>query len=659
MTNRSAVPVKANDSALKWFFGMLSATVSLYLLLNTQDFRKSGAETFSVIFSPAYVCGFCALAAAMWIIFMKAAGTRKARMDSRNMPAYLVFSVSLFALCACLSFFRGSNRFILCLFNFIPAGAVATLWYFFGMFEKNSPGPDNGKKDLYTAGAACSVLIALACFSGFSWHDAFFTFAKDFGIFQNAIWRIGFDGTQYNVIEGMADHRGVHFQPFMYLPALLFTIKCSPYILIVLQAFFSLGAAVFLYLISGKLLKKSAAALLVSLAFLAGTYTARTFVFDYHPESAYMFMFLGFMYFAESENFLMSAVFLALAASVKEEAAVYTAAASVFIFLRNRDARYIILAACSLAYAAVVIEIVIPAFGGASAGFLGLMARNILQAGGNGIHPDYLLQLGVFLLSALFLPVLDAASFLLVFLPPAIVHSSHYSAHAALLFDTQYAAFVVPALFLGVVYSLKRLADKGKIAPGNLMLALFTVFLLQCQAHFSLMSVYDPVYVAASTLWLALVLVPVFIPDRAGASLRNAVFAVMAITVFCGGYLNCYSFRLGMVEAGHRKSINEAISRLPEGPAVITNSNIVPHVCCRKLVWSLDTGTAEEVMRPVEKLKLDEFYMLIYLYDFTYRLERIEPGLRNRELFGLAEKMGFKHQILYNDNISGVARFSR
>jgi hypothetical protein len=175
------------------------------------------------------------------------------------------------------------------------------------------------------------------------------------------------------------------------------------------------------------------------------------------------------------------------------------------------------------------------------------------------------------------------------------------------------------------------------------------------------MSAYNPVYIAASTLWLALVLVPVLIPDRAADSFRNAIFAVMAIIVFCGGYLNCYSFRLGIVEAGRRKSINEAIARLPEGPsaAVITNSNIVSHVCCRKLAWSLDTGTAEEVMAPVEKQKLDEFYMLIYLYDFTYRLEGIEPGLRNRELFGLAEKMGFKPQFLYNDDICGVVRFSR
>jgi len=69
----------------------------------------------------------------------------------------------------------------------------------------------------------------------------------------------------------------------------------------------------------------------------------------------YMMMFFAFIYYAEVKKFLLSALFMCLAVAVKEEAAIYTGLASVFLYLVHKDKKYLAASAAAFIHEPLVL----------------------------------------------------------------------------------------------------------------------------------------------------------------------------------------------------------------------------------------------------------------------------------------------------------------
>jgi hypothetical protein len=187
----------------------------------------------------------------------------------------------------------------------------------------------------------------------------------------------------------------------------------------------------------------------------------------------------------------------------------------------------------------------------------------------------------------------------------------------------------------------------------------YLIFLLQIQIHLSMMSFFSPLYKSAMLLCV-LILVPVaFSHEKLKPVIRFSLFSFLAVAVFYEGFFNFYNYKKECISAKDRESIYRAIKSIPEdkNTAVITNSNIGPHLCCRKYIWSLDLDSVSQVFLPVIKEKINNFYVLEDLNDYTYLGRNIHPDERHLELYNLTKKFGFKSLVLYNDGIIAVTRF--
>ena len=647
----------------KYFYlnlAVCSMIFSYHLLISSQVPANNGKDILLYLISGNFAAWFCILSSAMFAsmawLSVSLGFDRDIPKDKRIFQALLL----LLVLGIGLTFLRNIDRGWHAIFNCIFAMALGLLYYRLGIFKGMDVKPGE-KWPFYLLCIASFIFIILAAAGGFSLQNSYSTFPKDMGLFTNLIWRIGLDGFQFTIIEDFNDHRGVHFQPVLYLLALIFKIKCSPYILIFLQVFFSLGASVFLYLFTERLLKNKGAAFFLALAFLTSTYTARTFIYDYHPESMYIMMFFAFIYFAERGIFPAAAAFLCLAAGVKEEAAVYMSLASMYMFIINRDKKYLVLSIGSMLYAAAVVFVVMPAYGAGAGGWVDSLIKNFANLLNPGLGWALFIQFCIFLLGAAFLPVFSLNSLLLIFLPPVLVHFANYRDPSHLLFNMWYASFVTPALFVSAVYALDKKARNNAVIHEHLVLAAFLVFVLQAELHLAFMSEFSPLYSAAVC---AITMVFIIFPFSPAVKNQKAVFSVFvlaALAVFYFGYYNFQKSRMGDVPEAAKSSIKKAMEFIPasEDTAVLTNQNIVNHICCRKYIWALDSGTAEEVILPILRENLKSFYMLVYLYDFTYPDNKIAPDVRNREIASLAKQNGFSYGFLYNDNITGVLIFTR
>jgi uncharacterized membrane protein len=636
---------------------ILSILLAFHLINISQGLLYNDREGSSFFGSAQFVIGLIILIILFIILFNVLIKIFDVKQNEKQDKFIFLILILLLVLDFILSFQRNTNRFWLCLYNLTLSFAIGLVYYRLNVF-KNEESKLSEKQLFNTLLITTGVIIIISVILGFSFHNAFFTFS-DFSTFSNAIWRIGNDGSQYTYVENNMDHRAVHFQPILYLLAILYKIHCSPYILIFLQIFFTFAAAIFLYLLAIKLTENKPASFLITLSFLVSTYTFRTIINDYHPETMYMMMFFAFLYFAESGNFLTSLIFMCLSIAMKEEASVYMALASIFIFLRNRDKRYLLLSIGSFLYAFVIIKLIMPAYNPYSGGWIESISNNLSNFGNNYLNFNFCVQFFIFLASVCLLPIFNLSSLLIILVPPIIVQSAHYGSGLPLLFDIQYSAFVVPALFSSTLYTLNKINIEKKSFSKHLTLIAFLILLVQIEIHLSLMFIYSITYIISIYLLILILVFTAF--TNVKASIRFPIFALLILIVIYAGYYNCYKERLINVNDKHRESINEAIKYLPkdENIAVITNTNIVPHLCCRKYIWDQEIGKTQSVLLPLIKEKLNEFYMLVYLYDFTYIRENIQPGVRNQEIFDLATKLGYKYQFVYADDITGVIKFNK
>jgi uncharacterized membrane protein len=311
-------------------------------------------------------------------------------------------------------------------------------------------------------------------------HDSFGTNACDLSIFDYSL---------HSTLHGqlMADpfhSKGweslfaLHFAPVFFLVLPLYLVHNGPLTLLYLQVFLVGLTAVFLFLIARHVLKIRWAALAVAAAFLFFRHTLTALMYDFHQELFFpLFLLAAYFFLAVKRKPVLYFLFAALALTVKEDMPLYVFFFGLFVAIRLKEKTLgFITSAFSLAYLALVLGLIIPAFR-AQEGLAGFNLFLNTYAGPQGgfiqvawywlSHPGLLLQgvdlgdllkkLGDLLFPLLLFPVTTTYGLLLI-VPLVVALASKMPQYYT--FGLYYSATMLPFLFLALIHGLKAFQDR-------------------------------------------------------------------------------------------------------------------------------------------------------------------------------------------------------
>ena len=335
--------------------------------------------------------------------------------------------------------------------------------------HRSAPGPVSGG---FPGGRDAWLLAALAA--------ALFVALK-----LNQWWSLGvhaelaeFETRLWSTLHGdlLARHRGEasflaqHFSPILLLAVPLYAASPSPLTLLVAHALAAALAVIPLVLYARRRLGSRAAALALGAAFLVSRPLGDGLAYDVHMEILYPGLFFAALLAFVARRWGWMAAALALAACVKEDAAIGIAGVGLFVAASGYRARGLAIAAAAVAWLAVTLGVWMPAFrrageaypfaaywsgyGDTLPGVLrGLLdprrhARVLLTAAKLGRGFDLLA-------AQLFLPLARPAALAWLVLPPGFVlaASSNPWISGARLY---YGLLLLPFLFLATVLGLER-----------------------------------------------------------------------------------------------------------------------------------------------------------------------------------------------------------
>jgi len=303
----------------------------------------------------------------------------------------------------------------------------------------------------------------------------------------NQWWSLGihaelaeFETRLWSTLHGelLARHRGEasflaeHFSPILLLAVPLYAVLPSPLTLLVAHALAAALAAVPLVLYARRRLGSRVAALALGAAFLVSRPLGDGLAYDVHMEILYPGLFFAALLAFEARRWGWMAAALALAAGVKEDAAIGIAGVGLFVAASGHRARGLAIAAAAVAWLAAALGVVMPAFRGPGEAypFVGYwsgygdtlpgLLRGLLDP---RRHARVLLTAaklgrGFDLLAAqLFLPLARPAALAFLVLPPGFVlaASSNPWISGARLY---YGLLLLPFLFLATVLGIERVA---------------------------------------------------------------------------------------------------------------------------------------------------------------------------------------------------------
>ena len=320
-------------------------------------------------------------------------------------------------------------------------------------------------------------------------HYNFETQAWDLGVFAQIMWNITHGNGMATTLEFANNHFAVHMSPFLFLLAPLYFLFSSPYALLITQTIVLALGAWPLYLLALKILGGPRQAFLVSVAYLLYPPLHRVNWFDFHPVAFLIPALIAAAYFAEIKRWKWMSLFLLVAASTQEDAALAVAFFGLYLAARSIAERrraatpsrsfsgemlagiFVFLLAAS--YVLISAKLVMPSFGGGLARLdrysqlgssPGEIARNVFFRPSVFVTTlftpakfSYLLWL--FLPLAL-LPLFAPKEWIL--LVPGLAQNllTRYEPQFSGMF--QYDAVLVAGLFIASIAALKNLA---KISP--------------------------------------------------------------------------------------------------------------------------------------------------------------------------------------------------
>ncbi|MCH5299091.1 MAG: DUF2079 domain-containing protein [Ruminococcus sp.] len=175
----------------------------------------------------------------------------------------------------------------------------------------------------------------------------------DFGIFSNMFEHMAQTGLPNTTVEreGLTSHFGVHFSPFFYLLLPGYMLFRSPFYLYYTQSIFVAAGVFAVYLISRKL--EFSGRLTLALEFIYAFYPSLFLgcFYDFHENKFLTVIILFLFYFILSNKTTWTIVFSLLLLSVKEDAAIYLIAISLFVMVyMKKVAKGAIMLAMSIVY---------------------------------------------------------------------------------------------------------------------------------------------------------------------------------------------------------------------------------------------------------------------------------------------------------------------
>lgn len=220
---------------------------------------------------------------------------------------------------------------------------------------------------LTSSEAACLALTLLLA-SGFAaWFatvallrwNSYETNAFDLGFFDQVIWNTS-RGDWFQTTFVPYNFAGQHLEPVLlaFLPA--YSLGAGPPVLLLTQAVVAAGAAVPLYLAARRFTLPAWLAVAVAASYLANPYLQRAIAFDFHPEVMVALPAFAAAWAIAARRTRL-AVVLALSTLLFKEDAVFVALALAGLALLNGQRRpAAIISAAALAWAALVVLVVLP-----------------------------------------------------------------------------------------------------------------------------------------------------------------------------------------------------------------------------------------------------------------------------------------------------------
>ncbi len=334
-------------------------------------------------------------------------------------------------------------------------------------------------------------------------HYNFQTQTWDMGIFDQAFWNTIHGRIMQTSLAEIPNHLGIHMNPFLFFLVPFYALFPSPYTLLLIQTvMLGLGAWP-LYLLAQKLLNKPWP-LIVAAGYLLYSPLHWINNFDFHPIAFLIPLLLAAFYFLHIKNWLWSGIFLALAASVQEDAIPVVLFVGLFLLIKQSGEKTAWLNAqrkfglavifISIFYFLLATQIIMPALGGGLLRVdryanLGNTPAEIIQ---NVFKDPMLLVKTIFtapklryvlwlFLPVAFLPLFSASA--LALLIPGLAENLLTAFESQFTGFYQYDSVLVAGIFVGAIYGLKMFLkhwpEKTKIAKYVLAAAILLGFVVR------------------------------------------------------------------------------------------------------------------------------------------------------------------------------------
>lgn len=382
-------------------------------------------------------------------------------------------------------------------------------------------------------------------------HYNFDTQTWDLAAFAQSFWNASEGRGLVNNLEQVRNHLGLHFSPGLYLLVPGYVIFQSPYYLLLVQTLALALGAWPLFLLARRKLEGRWPLLIAGMYLLYPALHWSNF-YDFHEITFFVPLMLAALYFLEEKRWGWMTVFLALAASMKEDAILAVMFVGVYLMIKKHWKVGLPIAVIALVYFLLALKVFMPALGG---GALRLDRYANLGATPTEVVKNVVtnpLLLGKTILTGpkasyifwLFLPVgfLSLVSWpSLILLLPGIPENllTKYQFQFSGLYH--YDAILIPAIFVGAIFGLKKVLARWPKKDKAISWVLILLAMLS--------------FFARSPIGLASFPVSYFTDTPKRAAYRNLIRLV------------------------------------PPGVSVAANTNLVPHLAHREYVWALNSET--------------------------------------------------------------------
>ena len=316
-------------------------------------------------------------------------------------------------------------------------------------------------------------------------HYNFQTQTWDLAAFVQSFWNAANGRGLITSLEQVPNHLGLHFSPFLFLLVPGYVIFQSPYFLLFAQTVAIALGALPLYFLSKRVLNNQLLSHVIAMVYLLYPGLQWANMYDFHEITFFIPLMLAALYFIEEQKWPWAALFLALSASVKEDAIIAVIFVGIYLLIKfpislpGRQAGNfqfsklfgIATIVVALIYFILAVKLFMPSLGGGVLRFdryanLGETPAAAIQ---NVVKNPALLATTIFagpkisyffwlFLPVLFLPFFSWRSLILLLpgLPENLLTNYHFQFSGLYHYD----AILIPGIFVGAVYGLKNIATK-------------------------------------------------------------------------------------------------------------------------------------------------------------------------------------------------------